>query len=402
MPDGRALFQRVRCREHTRAGFGWSFAKDAEEAGAQAAKQAVASMGTPGLAIAYCTAGYDARALLNGLNQALPGVPVLGGTSMKGIATPEGFKSGNGGVVGVLALSSPAWRFQVAGAPLGGSPVEAGRIAAEHAKVNGRLPHAYLMAVTAGEEEAVLRGIARAAPAVPVIGGSAAFDSEPQCARVFSNAESYQSGVVLAGILSELPLGCATGCGYHASSKRGRVTRAEGRRIYEIDGRPAAEVYVEWAGFTSGAVTGTELAVASVSMPLGHLDPASGFPIARHPVRIHEDGSLSTGAISQTGEELILLHATVDDLLAEVGRVVRTAMSRAGLRKGEVSAVYLVHCAGRLGYILPRADEITRQIVEAAGQVPFLGHFSFGEQGYLTSRVNAHGNLLLSALVLGT
>jgi len=38
---------------------------------------------------------------------------------------------------------------------------------------------------------------------------------------------------------------------------------------------------------------------------------------------------------------------------------------------------------------------------KAVGDVPFLGFCSFGEQGTLVPGVNLHGNLMLSALVLG-
>jgi len=40
-------------------------------------------------------------------------------------------------------------------------------------------------------------------------------------------------------------------------------------------------------------------------------------------------------------------------------------------------------------------------IVWLIGEAPFIGLFSFGEQGYLPNKVNRHCNLMLSALALG-
>jgi hypothetical protein len=391
----------MRGRTKTVAGFGWSFAEDAEEAGIQAAKQAAASVGTPGLAIALTTDAYEADGLLKGLNEALPGVPVFGGTSSRGIATSEGFKPSDGGVVGVLALSSSEWRFAVGGAEIRHDAVEAGHQAAERARLDGRLPNLYLMTVSPGHEEDVLTGIAEIAPSVPVIGGSVAYDSSPGRANAFSDLVAYRSGVALAGIYSLTQIGWAVGSGYHPTGLRARVTAADGRLIHELDGRQAGRVYTEWTELSQGAIEGSRLSAASVLNPLGHMDPCSGRYVIKHPVESLPDGSLVVGAKSQVGDEVVLMQATVDDLIAEVGTVVRAAMARAGLRKGQVSAVYLVCCARRLRCLEGRQDEIVGQVEEAAGRVPFLAHFSFGQQASLPSQKNVHGNLMISALVLG-
>jgi hypothetical protein len=60
----------------------------------------------------------------------------------------------------------------------------------------------------------------------------------------------------------------------------------------------------------------------------------------------------------------------------------------------------LVYCAGCLTATPGPGDEIGAQFRRVAGDVPFVGVCSFGEQGSFFSRGSYHhGNLLCSAVV---
>ena len=56
------------------------------------------------------------------------------------------------------------------------------------------------------------------------------------------------------------------------------------------------------------------------------LDRENNFYVVKHPAVAQEDGSIALFAEVETGDELVLMEATVDDLLNEVSRTVEAAM----------------------------------------------------------------------------
>ena len=48
-----------------------------------------------------------------------------------------------------------------------------------------------------------------------------------------------------------------------------------------------------------------------------------------------------------------------------------------------------------------RLEDVTDGIREALPGVPFLGIFTFGEQGVVLDGRNRHGNLMISAILFG-
>ena len=56
----------------------------------------------------------------------------------------------------------------------------------------------------------------------------------------------------------------------------------------------------------------------------------------------------------------------------------------------------LVHCGGRRAGIANRIEEVSESIKKAAGDVPYLVEFTFGEYGYESDGRNTCGGLMLS------
>ena len=84
---------------------GSSVNPNARLAGAEAAKKARRGLDTAQVAFVYASADYDLEALLAGVGEELPGVPLIGNTSFTGVITPEGYVSGEQGFVGIMAMS---------------------------------------------------------------------------------------------------------------------------------------------------------------------------------------------------------------------------------------------------------------------------------------------------------
>jgi len=385
-----------------KVGFGWSSAEEAREAGREAAQAALTEGEKADLAFLFSTVGYDAEALLGGVRDALGETPIHGSTSFTGVITPQGFKGGDGDAVAVLTISSPEMRFGIGAAAIEDDATASGRAAAQQAlDALGASPDLILMLASPGDEEGVIAGIEEVASGVPIVGGSAADNTVSGNWSLFANDRVLTNGVVVTAIQSALPLGIAYSSGYHPTEKSAIATKAEGRTLYELDGRPALQVYAKWTGQDPKDLAGMELLGASILAPIAVRDEESGFYLVKHPGVGQEDGSMALFAAIEEGAEVTLMEATVDDLISEVGAAVGTAMQDAGLSKDQVATLLLIHCGGRRGIIGDRINEVVEQVKGRIGDAPFLGYCTFGEQGCLPTGANVHCDLLLSALVIG-
>jgi len=51
--------------------------------------------------------------------------------------------------------------------------------------------------------------------------------------------------------------------------------------------------------------------------------------------------------------------------------------------------------------VRPRLSEVVGKVSAALGGAPFLGTFTFGEQGPILGAGNRHGNLMISCIIFG-
>lgn len=145
--------------------------------------QAVEGLDAPKVAFVYCSCDYNVTAVVDGVKEAIPGVPVLGNTSFTGVIVSDGgYVGGDEPFVGVMVLSSPDMAVGIAAADRAQNddPFEAGLIMAEAAlDAAGKdvAPDFFYMAASPAEEELYLKGISSVIGRVPFFGGSAADNS---------------------------------------------------------------------------------------------------------------------------------------------------------------------------------------------------------------------------------
>ena len=395
------------------AGVGWSKNTNAKKAGLEAAQKALAKSGQTeaNMAFVFSTVGYDPTQLLAGVNEALKNTPVHGGTSFTGVMTPDGFMGGTSDAVAVMTMTTQYIDFGTGYAELGDDPEEAGKFAAEmalktarkQADIPAEVPDVVLMAASPGNEEAVMRGITQVlGEDVPIVGGSVADNTVEGKWHVFANQDAMSSGVVVTVLFTHLPFGYNYASGYRPTNKKAVVTKAIGRTVYELDGKKAIDVYAGWIGQKPADLAGMAILGASILNPIGVYNRENSFHLVKHPGITQEDGSISLFAEVAQGDEIVLMDASVDDLIDEVPLCIRSAMEMRQLEDEDVAALFLVHCGGRRGAIGDRIDEVPKVINETLNSsVPFISYLTFGEQGCLPSGQNVHCDLLLSALVIG-
>jgi hypothetical protein len=244
-----------------------------------------------------------------------------------------------------------------------------------------------------GPEEKVLEGATQVLPKAPVVGGTSSDHSAEGKFQQFGKGKTNKGSFAIAAIGGEV--GYVFDHGYHLTGKKAKVTKCSGRRIIELDGRPALDVYAEWVGKPKAEVAGGVILVFSVNYPI--LLHREGYTLSVHPVGGNEDGSIDTGHAMEVGYVLELGEATTDALIDEVAVAVRAA----AMKVKKPQAVLLSHCGGRAIALGDRVKEAAGKVKEAIGEVPWVGYLAFGEQGTPRPGEKEHANLSLSVLVLG-
>lgn len=383
-----------------KANTGYSTGASAFEAGKEAAAQAVEGLDAPKVAFVYCSCDYNVTAVVDGVKEAIPGVPVLGNTSFTGVIVSDGgYVGGDEPFVGVMVLSSPEMAVGIAAADRAQNddPFEAGLIMAEAAlDAAGKdvAPDFFYMAASPAEEELYLKGISSVIGRVPFFGGSAADNSIAGEWKLYDTDESFGDGCVIA-LFWDAPAmtNMFTGA-YHETNDFGVITKVNGlRTIAEIDGVPAAKKYQEWTGCSDDDIAGGNLLAYSITSPLGVKDRLGDLVAIRHPMNGNDDFTINVGNNLAEKTCVIRMEATVDELIASVPDTLEALID---VMPGKPAALHLVHCGGRRAGIDARIGEVADAVAKIAGDVPYIMEFTFGEYGFESDNNNTCGGLMLS------
>lgn len=375
---------------------GWSTDVNAYNAGKKAAESAD-GLKDAKIAFMFNSAAYNQSQVIKGASEVLSGVPIIGCTSFTGILTPDGFISDENGFTGIMTMADEDLTIGVAGSPKKESARETGREIARMAMTDAgknSSPAYFYMVANPGEEESYLKGIEDIIGRVPFFGGSAADNDITGKWQLFAKEKVFADGAAVAFFYTDKAFANKYTGAYKETDKVGIVTKVDGkRRLAEIDGKPALKVYADWRKLNTADLMGGNLLAASVVAPLGVKDRLGDLVAIRHPMGGNPDYSINLGNDVAKNTAVILMEASVDDLIASTYSTLEETKKRLGCAAG---AFLLVHCGGRRAGIGDRINEVAANIKKAAGDVPFLGVFTFGEYGYEEQGVNTCGGLMLS------
>jgi len=398
-------------------GYGWSVKNDEVEAIDQAVSMAKKGLAgkEPEFALLFSNAAYNSEKIIKEAKKLLPNTQIYGGTSMLGVLTRDGFHQGEKASLALMVISSPKMDFGVGGANVDDFPSakEAGKeailSAIKNAGKEGELPQLVLMTGSVGNEEKIISGIEEViGKEIPIIGGSSADNDLTGKWKQFATDKVYSNGVALTAIFTDLKIGWAYEAGYFRTENRGIITKAEGRTIYEIDNRPAAEVYNEWTGgiVSEKLKTGGPILAKTAFYPLAKI--ITGRHMETHYLSIHPlsvnlpEKSLTVFTNVKKGEKILLMHGSWELLLNRAQITPLKALTSKGIAKGEGYFGIYTYCAGTM-LAIPKEERPKMPLLvnNVLGDIPFIGTFTFGEEGLLKGVGNEHGNLVNSMIVFG-
>lgn len=410
-------------------------------------RQVSASGPTPDMVFVFYGPRHDDTAIAAFLAERLPGVPVVGGTTGRGLMSPAGLADEHS--VGLLLLADPDGRFGAAGVPFEPGDVDPGDAAetALHralaaADATGELPELIWLYQSPGHEEQVLSGLQRVVgDRCPIIGGSAADDDLTGQWRQLGPGGPMAAGVVVAalfpsggvsfayqggfeptghsGVVTEVgggtESGTAAGAGAEPVTEADETAHAGGadrkrvpgghRHVLRIDDEPAAEVYDRWLGGVLPAAIvahgGSILAEGNgyaVGVAAGSASGMTYFRLVQ-PGSISAQQGLVTFANVRRGTRLYGMRGSKEGLVRRASRVVTAALSGLG-GAGEAAGGLVLYCAGCREAVGEDIDRVAATLCTAFGGCAFLGGFTDGEQGPLLE-TNVHANLMITAVVFG-
>ncbi|HEX4010203.1 MAG TPA: FIST N-terminal domain-containing protein [Solirubrobacteraceae bacterium] len=239
--------------------------------------------------------------------------------------------------------------------------------------------------------DAVLDGMAREAPGVPVVGGLSSARSPLGGAALFDGQTVHAEGAV--GVcLNEVEMLPCVSQGAAPLGREMTITAAHGNIIEELAGRPAIEAIEQVVGelrIEERALVAAGLLIGVV-IDGGKPDYVQGDFLVRGVLGADPDtGAVSVGTTVAPGQ-VVRLHArdarSADEDLRRALRV------RAAAIGGQTPAGALVFsCNGRGQSMFGATDHDATAIESELGAAPAAGFFAAGEIGPVGGRSFLHG-----------
>jgi hypothetical protein len=210
---------------------------------------------------------------------------------------------------------------------------------------------------------------------VAISGGLAGDGSRFERTWVLDGARPVKEHVAAVGFYGDrLRLGHGHDGGWSDFGPERRITRSEGHVLYELDGRPALDLYKQYLGERAAGLPGTALL-----FPLSLKRDGGGEPLVRTILGVDEQrksmtfaGDMPQGGIAR------LMRASSEQLIVSAGQAV--ARATRGLRRDEAPLVISVSCVGRRLVLGERTDEEVETVVEGAPcRAGHVGFYSYGE-----------------------
>ncbi len=376
---------------------GTKFATGLSKGDAMAAKEAVMQAkeklggARVNLSIVYPSSVYDHREVVDVVREATNNAPLIGSSSA-GEFTEDKVESGS---IAVGLLSSDDIKIFTA---LVEGVKEAPEVAVR--EVVTKLPdnvegYPYLTTILlvdglsgVGEEVALLASYLFGKEQ-RIVGGMAGDDFKMERTVVFSDDNVCTNALSVCLLASKMPLFTGVKHGHTPLSRVLKITRAEGNVLYEINNRPAWEI---WKEETAEAArkrgidveqfkTPAEVGQFFASHTLGLTTEKEGEYKIRCPSGINDDGSINFHCgIAEGANFCIMQGSNLEkqiNAVEEAARIAKQSAESAGY--SEFAGILVFECAVRKLMLGDRFSEAVDCFKKVLPAVPLIGYEAYGE-----------------------
>ncbi len=352
---------------------------DSLSAGREAATQALKKAGIEkaDIAVVFASSVYDQGAMLKGVREALGGTPVVGCTSA-GPITGEGAQEQ---AVCVLVLRSDEGKFlpvKVEG--IGKDMRAAGRSFGGHIRDGGTPSHmAFLFSdALAGNGTELVRGILEILGSdFRLSGGAAGDDMNFKKTYQYFNDEVLTDAAVGFGMTEDISIAIGADHGWQPIGNPRTITKAEGTKLIELDGKPAFEIYKDYFGPRADEFK-KALSLSAVSYPLGMKSPGVPELMIRVPLMVNDDGSIVCGAEVIAGNLMYLMIGTLTSVLWAAEKTTKNLAEH--ISPADRRVVFVSDCVARKILLGDHGDEEIELLKSIGGpQAEIFGFYSYGQ-----------------------
>ncbi len=213
-------------------------------------------------------------------------------------------------------------------------------------------------------------------PAVSVTGGLVGDGALFKKTVVGLDKAAQEGKVVLVGFSgARLKIGHGSMGGWNAFGIERVITKSKGNVLYELDGKPALQLYKTYLGGKAKGLPSTGLL-----FPLRlHIDHNSNIEVVRTILGVNEsDQSMTFAGDMPMGARVTLMKANFERLID--GAIGAGKMSVAHLGGKNPDLAILISCVGRKLVLKERTEEEVEAVRSAIGaKSAIIGFYSYGE-----------------------
>ncbi|KKT54964.1 MAG: hypothetical protein UW45_C0010G0020 [Parcubacteria group bacterium GW2011_GWC2_44_22] len=360
---------------------------DAFSAGQEAARQAMGGLKdkTPAdikLILVFSSVVFDQNKMLSGVRSITENIPLLGCSSAGEITTAGPSKKS----VVVMAIATDSVTFNLAmGGNIKEDALAAGRTLAEGLKAvssDGKLA-IMLPDGLAGNGADIVRGLQQVlGENFPIVGGAAGDDF------LFKETYEYYNDQVLTGVVigamlgGEMKIGIGVRHGWQPIGPPRKVTKSKGAVLYELDGKPAVQVYEEYFGKKAEELKSEPLARLAITYPLGLRIAHSDEYLIRDPITVGESGELTCAAEVPEGAEINLMMGSRENAIDAARQAAERCLEEIKEQGGnQVTTAIVFNCIARskvLGRDAQKEIDAIKKVLGESAQL--VGFYTYGEQ----------------------
>lgn len=213
--------------------------------------------------------------------------------------------------------------------------------------------------------EAFLSGISSVNDEVKVAGGHAGDNSKFKETLVFTKEYIFSKGAVAVSLSSKhLHIHTDYSFNWHPIGNELTITKAEGNRIYTIDGKSAVDTYAHYLG--DNIAKG--LPGIGIEFPL--IVNRHGSDVSRAAIARKDDGSLVVGGNLYTGEKVRIGYGDSKEILRRSEKIVEATSQEPS------ETIFVYSCATRKYFM---GDEVESETLPLQAISPVSGFFTYGE-----------------------
>lgn len=339
------------------------------------------------LAMVYCSSKYDYQAVVNTVRKLTDNAPLIG-CSTGGEFTEEQVEHQS---ISVGLVSSDRMKFFTAIAE-GIALDEVATIKKLAAGVPSRVEgYSELFAILLVDglrgkgEEVTINASNIFGLKVKLVGGAAGDDLKFKQTFVFCNDKVASDAAAVCLVASQVPVFTGVKHGHLPLSEPLRITKAKGSVLYEVNNRPAWEVWKEKAAgdartlgievekLASSSEVGSFLTRYELGLPMDGKEFKIRIPLGKN-----DDGSLNFACTIPQGASFQIMKSIENRQITSAGEAMKLAKQEAGDTKIAGALIFDCVCRGLiLGNYFHKAVEEFKNIL--GKNVPLLGWETYGE-----------------------